>query len=258
MKHFYILILSCLSLSLYAQDPIDTDRPDQTESVNLVPKNWLQFEAGFNFQKNNSDEKEYLLPTLLSKFGLSKRIELRLITTIKTNSSLQIPSGTLHETGLDVTEMGAKIFLFEEKNGIPKTSFIFHLGIPALSSVKFKPDKVAPNFRFTMQHTLSANTALGYNLGCEWDGYTNAPAYVYTLTLGCNFAQKWYSYIESFGAFKKHMSPENNIDGGLAYFISNNFKIDISSGFGVTKTAPQWYLALGASVRFNTERKIHL
>ena len=253
VKKIYFIALLYTSIDAGAQIPkIDTDRPDQTESVVLVPKKWLQFEAGFNYQKNSQDEKEFITPTLLSKYGLNNRVELRLITTIKTNSTLLIPSGTLHETGLDVTEIGAKIALFEEKKWVPKTSFMFHVAIPAFSSAKFKPDKVAPNFRFTMQHTLSSNTAMGYNVGCEWDGFTNDPAYIYTLTLGIDLAEKWYSYIEGFGAFKKQLSPEHNIDGGLAYFISENFKIDISSGFGLTDTAPQWYIALGASVRFKT------
>ena len=251
MKIFILVFLLSIFKNIKAQDqPIDTDRPDQTESAFLVPAKWLQFEAGFNYQKNNNNEKEFLTPTLLSKYGLSKRIELRLITTIRTNSSLVVPLGTLNETGLDITELGAKISLFQEKNFLPTTSFIFHLGIPAFSSAKFKPDKIAPNFRFTMQHTLSAKASLGYNLGCEWDGFTNDPAYIYTLTLGFNPAKKWYSYIEGFGALKKQIFPEHNLDGGLAYYISDNFKIDISSGFGISKAAPAWYLAIGFSVRF--------
>lgn len=249
-----VLLLTFFNCVTAQPDPIDTDRPDQTESVLLVPRKWLQVEAGFNIQKNNNNENEFLIPTLLTKYGLSKRFELRLITTIKKNSYLLIPTGTVYETGMDVTEIGAKISLFEEKNLLPKTSFIFHVGIPAFTSAKFKPDKAAPNFRFTMQHTLSSNTALAYNAGCEWDGFTNDPAYIYTLALGINLASKWYSYIEGFGSFKKQLSPEHNIDGGLAYFISNDLKIDISTGFGLTRTAPKWYISLGASIRFNTGR----
>src|SRR6266581_2531378 len=106
MKIFYILFFVFLSSDILAQiPPIDTDRPDQTESAFLVPKNWVRLEAGFNFEKSNSHEKEFLTPTLLSKYGLSKRVELRLITTIRTNSSLVIPLGTLNETGLDIIEL---------------------------------------------------------------------------------------------------------------------------------------------------------
>lgn len=229
--------------------PIDTDRPDQTESAFLVPKKWLQFEAGFNFQKSDHREKEYLTPTLLSKYGASKAVELRLITTLKTRSHIEIPFGTINETGLDVVEIGSKISLWEEKSLLPKTSFIFHVGIPAFSSGKYTPDKAAPNFRFTMQHSLSHSASLGYNLGCEWDGFSNNPAYIYTLTLGYTIGEKWYTYIEGFGGVKKQLLPEHNVDGGVAYFITDDIKTDLSSGIGIAGAAPQWYIAFGVSVR---------
>ena len=68
MKYFYTIILFCLSISIYAQvSPIDTDRPDQTESAFTVPKNWLQMEAGFGFQQNTKSSKKISIPTLLTK-----------------------------------------------------------------------------------------------------------------------------------------------------------------------------------------------
>jgi hypothetical protein len=167
---------------------------------------------------------------------------------------LIIPFGTVNKTGLEVVELGSKISLFAEKKIFPTTSFIFHFAIPTFSSAKFRSEKVAPNFRFSMQHTLSINTSLGYNLGCEWDGFTNDPAYIYTITFGFNPAKKWYSYIEGFGAFKKQIPAEHNFDGGLAYYISDNLKADISSGFGISKAAPDWYIAVGFSARFQLKK----
>jgi hypothetical protein len=37
--------------------------------------------------------------------------------------------------------------------------------------------------------------------------------------------------------------------------INNNCKIDISSVAGLTKSAPDWSIAIGASARFNSEKK---
>jgi hypothetical protein len=97
MKLFYTIIFSLLSATSFSQvdsteiPPIDTDRPNQTESVNTVPKKWLQFEAGFDYQKNDDVSQKFLLPTLLNKYGLSNRIELRLITTINRKSIKFLP-----------------------------------------------------------------------------------------------------------------------------------------------------------------------
>lgn len=252
MKIYISLIfLFCLQHINAQDEPIDTDRPDQTESVNIVPKKWLQFEVGFNYQKNDDNNKEFLLPTLLGKYGISKRIELRLITTIN-RQSLEIPSGSkLHSTIFEQVEAGAKVALFEEKKLLPKTSLLFHAGIPGLAS--YEPDKFLFNTRLTMQHTLSKNISLGYNLGVEFDGTSDDPFFIYTFAPGVNISKKWYGYIEAFGSLFKY--AEHNIDGGLAYFISDNFKADISTGIGLTSNAPRWYIALGGSIRFNTKKK---
>ncbi len=121
---------------------------------------------------------------------------------------------------------------------------------PAFVSKANKINSVSPNFRFTLQNSISENITIGYNIGAEWDGEKTGPTYIYTLSPGFNFAKKWYAYIEAFGGIKKHELSQHNIDGGLAYYISKNYKIDISSGFGITKAAPEWYIALGFSARF--------
>jgi hypothetical protein len=230
-------------------EKIDTDRPDQTESAVTVPKKWFQFELGLSTQTTNSLENEFQHPTLLSKYGLGKKIELRLITTVQTNTYFNVID-KVKETGLSPVEVGAKIALWEEKKLLPKTALLFHVAMPGLASNKFKADKLAPNFRFSMQHTVSDLVGIGYNLGAEWDGFSDDPTWVYTFAPGFNISEKWYAYAEVFGSISKENKPEHNADAGIAYFVNNNFKIDLSSGFGISKQAPDWYIAVGASFRF--------
>lgn len=182
---------------------IDTDRPDQTESSYLVPKGFFQGEFGFNIE-NNKQLKTIVHPTGLWKYGINKRIELRLITElISVETPLLIPEGNTVITGLVPVQIGSKISLWEEKGVLPKTSLIFHVGIPALSSSKFKTPHLAPNFRFTMSHTLSERIGLGYNIGAEWDGFDKTPEWIYTFAPGFNMGKNWYGYVELFGAIKK-------------------------------------------------------
>jgi Putative MetA-pathway of phenol degradation len=251
IKYIALSILLFFTAALcHAQvEKIDTDRPDQTESAVTVPKKWFQFELGFGKQVNSPNENEFQHPTLLSKYGLGKRIELRLITTVQTNTYITVVD-KVKETGLSPVEVGAKIALWEEKKMRPKTSLLFHVAIPELASKKFKADKLAPNFRFSMQHTVSDLVGLGYNLGAEWDGFRNDPTWVYTFAPGFNISEKWYAYAEVFGSISKESKPEHNADAGVAYFVNRNFKIDLSSGFGISKEAPDWYIAVGASFRF--------
>jgi subtilisin family serine protease len=245
-------LFCCVALCHAQVEKIDTDRPDQTESAVTVPKKWLQFEFGFGKQVNNSNENEFQHPTLLSKYGISKGIELRLITTVQTNTNFDNLLAKEKETGLSPVEVGAKIALWKEKKFLPKTSLLFHVAIPGLASKKFRAEKLAPNFRFSMQHTVSDVIGIGYNLGAEWDGFSNEATWVYTFAPGFNISEKWYGYVEAFGSISKNNKPEHNADAGVAYYINRDFKVDLSSGFGISKAAPDWYIAVGASFRFKT------
>jgi Putative MetA-pathway of phenol degradation len=250
-KIILLLFAVFFSTAVAAQtDKIETDRPDQTETPFTTPKKWVQLEMGFNSQRNTPGNNEFFSPTLLSKYGISHKVELRVITTVQTNSAIQIPQGTIYQTGLTPVEIGGKISFWEEKKWIPKTSLIFHFAVPKLASKKFQANKLAPNFRFTLQNSLSKNIALGYNLGAEWDGFTNEPTWLYTFAPGFNLSEKWYGYIEAFGFINKEDTPQHSLDGGIAYFMNNNLKVDFSAGFGITETAPDYYFAIGASLRF--------
>ncbi len=255
IKFIFSSLLTLLYTTGMAQtEKIETDRPDQTECPFTVPRGWVQFETGFNMQRNTASTKEYLHPALLSKYGISHNLELRIITTVQTGIT-KIPHGNLAKTkGLLPVEVGGKISLWEEKKLLPKTSLIFHTAFPKMASKNYKANKLAPNFRFTMQNTLSSNAALGYNLGAEWDGFTTTPTWVYTFAPGFNLSNRWYAYIEAFGFINKEDAPQHSLDGGIAYLVTDNCKLDISGGFGISKNAPDSYIAVGASIRFKTSK----
>jgi hypothetical protein len=232
---------------------IETDRPDQTESPSIVPKKWIQIEAGF-LAENQGFFTNYTMPTVLSKLGISRTTELRLITELNgTNSKL-------YEIGVaEITtplQLGFKTAICQEKGLLPKTSIIVH---SALQSIKYNgifstthTKEIAFNYRFTLQNTLSKVISVGYNVGMEWERMSEAPAYIYTLATGFNITSKWYAYVESFGSIWTNDHPQNSVDVGIAYNATNDFKIDISAGKGISNSAPPYYFAIGASVRFKT------
>ena len=251
-----ISLTALFSLSLlcsFAQlDKIDTDRPDQTESVGIVPKKWMQFEMGFMKETERTyrtlKDSYFQHPSLLTKYGLAKCFELRLITEVATIKEENV-NGTNIKTGISSVQLGGKVNLFGEKGIRPKISLLAHYDFARLRTM-YKDSVDGFNFRFTMQHTLSKVISLGYNLGMEWDRFGSPPAYIYTFSPGFNIGEKWYAYIEAFGFIWKDYSPENSIDGGVAYHINDHLKLDVSGGFGLNKKAPDYYFALGASFRF--------
>jgi hypothetical protein len=253
---FYLFSFPCLlSLESYAQIRMETDRPDQTETPFLIPKKYIQGEIGFNYEKYDG-LKTLVYPTALWKYGLSNKFELRVITeltTIETAAPL-FPS-TKKLSGLLPVQFGGKLAICMEKGIIPITSLIFHVAPPTLGSKNLHTNKWAPNFRFVMQNTLSETAAIGYNLGAEWNGEDNNPFWIYTIAPGFNIGKKWYGYIELFGAVSKTELPQHAADAGIAYYFTDDLKIDFSGGFGITEAAIDNYVALGFSFRVNTMRK---
>ncbi|HCQ13136.1 transporter, partial [Flavobacterium sp.] len=232
--------------SIYSQtiEPIQADRPDQTETPAIVPKGMFQVETGFTFQKNDAISKSFSLPTTLWKYGVNENFELRLITEFL---SEEINNEKI--SGLSPIYVGFKVKLAEEKGIFPKTSFIAHIGLPNTASTRYKTDYFAPEFRFTMQHTLSEKFSLSYNLGSEWDGFSAEPIFLYTLTTGYAITPKIGSYIEVYGFAPQNDKANHNLDGGITYLINNNFMVDLSSSFGITDNAPDHYIAFGFSFR---------
>ena len=241
------LICACMAETKAQNLPsIQTDRPDQTESPAIVPKNHFQMENGFSFERESDEVKNIVSPSSLFKYGLNDRFELRLITEYSSTEY-----GNQKISGLNPVTVGFKTKINEEKGLIPLTSFIGHLTIAQLATEELKSDYIAPSFRFTMQHTLSDKFTLGYNLGAEWDGESAEPVFIYTLTTGYSISEKTGSYIEVYGFAPEYSTADHRFDGGITYLVKQNIQLDVSGGAGISDNAPEYYAALGFSFRLN-------
>ncbi len=246
MKTTIIFSLLLISLICHSQEtePIQTDRPDQTETPAIVPRGMFQVETGFSFQKNDNSSTTNMLPSTLWKYGVNENFELRLITELV---SEKMVDKTI--SGLNPILIGCKIKISDEKGIFPKTSFIGHVLLPNMASKSFKSNYFAPEFRLVMQHTLSKKMSFSYNLGAEWDGILPNATLIYTIASGYSFTDKLGAYIELFGFAPEKEKANHSFDGGITYLISNNFMLDLSSGYGITTNAPNHYIALGFSFR---------
>ena len=242
-----IIVFIAVNTSLLGQDlpSIQTDRPDQTECPFITPRSYFQFENGFSYEKNTSDSEVFVTPTVLTRFGINNYFELRLITEYvisKENSTSY--------SGINPVLIGFKTKLLEEKGIIPTTSLIAHIGFPEVASTEYRANYYYPEFRFTMQHTISDKQSLSYNLGAEWNGIDKKPTFIYTLTTGYSLNEKIGAYIELYGFVPQIGKADHRFDLGLTYLFNPNHQLDVSGGFGLSTNSPEYYFALGYSFRF--------
>jgi Putative MetA-pathway of phenol degradation len=249
LKYIFIVLFVCLSFLSKSQEiqPIQTDRPDQTESPSITPKHQLQMEIGFVYEQENIITRNFTHANVLTKFGLSDRVELRLVTDYGT-TQYSFNNSESSSSYFNPTLIGCKVAFFDEKGLRPKTSMILHLGLPFLASKSFKFDQVFTTYRFLMQHTLNDKMSLSYNLGAEWDGVTAQPAGIYTLAMGYGISSRIGSYIELYGSLQGRVAT-HQYDMGFTYLISSDIQLDLSGGVGITKNAPDYFVGCGISFR---------
>ena len=185
-------------------------------------------------------------PAALLKYGLSSRVELRLEIEPQTQYLHMIPA-TKKRRVLPPVNIGTKLRLWEETGLLPKTSVIMHAGIPFLASPKMTGEPLPFDIRLTMQHTLSEKMSLGYNLGMETGG-GDETHFIYTLAPGIEFGNRWYAYAELFGSIFSGYA-EHYADAGLAFYVSDNSKVDISAGTALGDYALKNYVSIGFSFR---------
>ena len=241
-----LLCLLYCNISMAQQlEPITADRPDQTESPFTVPKRYIQAEIGCSYENTRSHSSSILIPTTLIKYGLTNRLELRLITELE-----QAKDVSKTYTGINPVKIGFKTTLIDEKGWIPTIAFLGHLYLAPVASKQNQLDFYAPAFRLSFEHTLSSKISLGYNMGAEWDGFTADPVFLYTLTTGYAISEKLGSFIELYGFMPQHDISDHHIDGGLTYLLNNNMMLDVSGGASIDSHSHSYFLSLGFSFRF--------
>jgi hypothetical protein len=118
---------------------------------------------------------------------------------------------------------------------IPETALLVHLALPFTASDDFRPETTGVDFRFSMGHTLSAKSSLGYNLGAQWGDDSPVANYVYTLVYGYSISEKFGSYVEVYGDMSAANTPNHFWDAGVTYLISNVIQADFTIGKSFTE-----------------------
>jgi hypothetical protein len=260
-----ILAFASISSIAVAQDAIETDRPDQTETATVVGAGRVQIEAGVVYESSRStmantfgggettvDATVMSIPTVLVRFGLTDLLELRVEGGMQRDERTISVAGTegVAETvsGTVAPALGFKVELHEESGPLPQMAFIGDLTLP-VGEEGYRPEHVAPAFRFTFSHSLGESLALGYNLGAEWSGSDPNGVGIYTVTLAAALTEALGAYVEAFGEMSTGATPMHMLDGGFTLKPMPNLQLDLSGGLALNEVSPDYFFGAGVSVR---------
>ncbi len=244
------MTLLLLVPGIVAEPPeLVTDRPDQTESTEIVPRGFMQTELGLG----DADGADATAAALV-RIGLASRVELRV------GVDELFLSGP--EDAVDLS-LGAKFRLAEEGRRRPAIAVITALNQKVGDSLSPVSDGVRPGFRFAFSNTLTDRLSIGYNAGVSWDEtirFVGIPAvpdkelesrFLWTAALGIGATERLGFFVEAFGdtGLSDDGPTETALDGGVTYLLRPNVQLDFYVGAGISDAAPDWLAGAGVSFR---------
>jgi len=202
----------------------------------------LQIESGIlvAYEGSNayvSSDRQLLLPTNLLRYGLTKGIELRLLSQFETQ---RISDKNLQ--GISDLEIGTKIQILQDESKNAEIAFLSHLVFPT-GTEELTGGSFGIINKFCMSYPLTDDIGLGYNVGLNYLG--EGIDLTYSLALGTSLNDKVGVYIEPYGELTKFEDFVLNFDAGFTYLANDNLQFDFSFGTGVSHKMN--YISVGCS-----------
>lgn len=241
-------------------EPMVTDRPDQTESAQVVPVASVQVELGAvvtDADFGREDTESLSLLTALARVGLCPILEARVGFAGWTRRSSTVDGTSTSENGFGSLEVGFKMRVAKGRGVVPAVAVLGSALLPT-GSAGFRAERVDPAVRLAVSHDLGQRFGLGYNVGLRafsratdaGDTSTETEG-LYTLALGVGLSERLGLFLEAFGAaaLSDRAVSAHLLDGGFTLLAMPNLQFDVSGGLGYAGSADDWFAGVGISFR---------
>ena len=225
---------------------IATDRPDITESAQITPVGWFQYEGGYQYSHaeqslpGGSITDRHQFEEVL-RFGISKRFELRAVINANTER-IDIPSTWLDPvrmTGVSPVTFGFKYNLFEESDRWPQITWLSHISTSWISSGDYAnvyPEQIFHEQRLMLEKELMPRLGIASNIGISGgmsEMWTGTDEGMFSLALGYDLGNNLGVYAEYFSNWEVQgvqLFGTHYFDGGFTKLLSNDLQLDIYAG----------------------------
>lgn len=249
-KPFLFVGLMCWSLISHAQDKLEADRPGESRSSELVKGNHLQVETGFRMEKLEDKIHLYQHPRTTFRYGLFNAIELRAELTSQT---IRNKVSKERVNGLKPVEFGVKAKILPEYKGFPSLALLGEIGVPGFSSQDYYNPRIPFQFRALFGNTFSKSFKLQYNAGVRWEGEDRTARWMYSFSPVFQVSERVNLFIEEYAFLGKTAAAEHYFDGGLDFYLGNDFMLDFSAGVGLSESSSPYFFAAGATFRLSAK-----
>jgi hypothetical protein len=243
----------CVTLAAQTDKPtrelpeLVPDRPDYTESVEVVGPGVIQTEHGITFDRQG-DARNLTAPELLMRIGLTKRIELRL----GSDGFLMEKSAAGTSKGPADTEIAAKINIFRQNHFHPGFAIIPLVSLPSRDQ-RFSSLGYDPTIKLAWDKDLAAGFSVGGNVNfssitaAEGRFLQRAASWSFGHDLPAGFGAYW----EVFGVspWEKGGQAAWIANTGVSHGVGRNAQIDARVGKRMSEAGPNWFVGIGFAMR---------
>lgn len=233
------------------EDPLVTDRPDFTESTSTVPRGHFQIEGGATLTRVEEVDTTSF-GELLVRIGTGERWETRLGL-----GYARVETPFAEASGLEDPSIGIKVRFTEDPGdlapGQPAAALLVSTSIPEgdgeLTGGEWVPEaKLALAWELTPRFSLSSNVNYAYLP----DGDDRLHQLGATLSGGMGITGRLGAFLEWFGFSEEtEDGPSTHyVDGGVTWLINDDLQVDARVGTGLNDADPDWFVGVGAGVRF--------
>lgn len=246
-------------------EPLETDRPDFTESTSTVARGHVQLEGGYTFTydaEKGTRTRSHTAPELLLRAGLMDDLELRIgwdgYTWVRERSPGE-PRVGRPATVEDWTQGGADTYLalkwklFDLEGLRPAFAIIPGITVPT-GSGEFSSGDVDPQFKVACAYELSGQWDVTGNVDLAEPSDDEGRFFQAAASVSLAYAIRddVGAYLEYYGFYPNARDSDgaHTLNTGLAWQLTPNFQLDWSVGGGLNEEADDFFTGVGFAVRF--------
>jgi hypothetical protein len=223
---------------------ISADRPDVTNSSQVVPYGSLQAENGVDWTVRQG-----------SDVVSGSETRLRLGVAQCTEVLADVPTYFYSLNGRASSGFSDFVVSIKRELAVP---FGFHLsatgglGFPTRAS-KVSSHGYDPYIQFPWSRSLSEDWSLQGMFTVTWftSQDTSNPTFESTLSLERNLGPTRDLFVEYVGDYPDHAKPSQILDGGGSWRVTRLQQLDFHVGFGLNSSSPDHFFGIGYSFRFD-------
>ena len=236
---------------------LETDRDSFTPATTTVGNGRVIFESAYSFIQNRTAADEHSYPEIITRVGLTKRLELRLGWNYESGGGGSVSGGDaggeLEEAGSRTesqTLYGFKYSLTKQQTWIPQSAVIVQATTPTSGPNTFNDTQVGYVFGWKFLHDWQLDSSVRYVSTKEEGDHFNewAPSVVLKVPV----TDRWNAHAEYFGIITDGKVQARNhqyFSPGIHYLFSPNCEVGVRVGWGMTEDAANFFTNVGFGLR---------